>query len=72
MSRTLAELLRDAHAADIELRATATGLKIAARLFTNPELLLELRERRDEVAAELRAHSRPGRAPVVHLHGGGR
>jgi hypothetical protein len=57
--RFIAELLGAAAAADIELRATNTGLKIAARLFTDPDLLNELRERRAEIAAELQAHARP-------------
>jgi hypothetical protein len=73
MSRSIGALIRAAHEAGIEVRNTPRGLRLVVRTAVPPELLVELRERRGEIEAELQAHARPGPDPAVPLmHGGGR
>jgi hypothetical protein len=60
MSRQIGELLRRAHAAGIELRLTRGEPRIVVRGSVDAELLVELRQRKAELLAELQAHARPG------------
>ena len=65
--RPLGALLRAAHEHGVELRITRGEARIVVRGPVEPALLVELRQRREEIAAELVAHGRPSVDPVAPL-----
>jgi hypothetical protein len=72
MTATIGELIRAACEAGVEVRNTARGLRLIVRSAVPAELFMELRSRKAELLAELRAHGRPGPAPGQHVADGAR